>query len=75
MKMKWSTGLEKCHAQLLNEAMVSGFYNLLKELVMEYNVPAENIYNYNLAWASVYVQWWIETRNVYTKWRTEIESW
>lgn len=45
LKMKWSTGLEKCRAQSLNEAAVSGFYDLLDELVTQYNVPAENIYN------------------------------
>lgn len=45
LKMKCSTGLEKCHAQSLNEATVSVFYDLLDELVTQYNVPAENIYN------------------------------
>lgn len=45
LKAKWTTGLEKCRAQSLNPAAVSGFYDVLHELVGEYSIPEENIYN------------------------------
>lgn len=45
LKAKWTTGLEKCRAQSLNEAAVKEFYNVLGELLEQYNIPEENIYN------------------------------
>ena len=45
LKAKWTTGLEKCHAQSLNPAAVSRFYDVLESLVKEYQITEENIYN------------------------------
>ena len=39
------TSLEWCHAQGLNPTVVAEYYALLKELIDEYNIPYENIYN------------------------------
>ena len=43
--MKWTTGLEKCHAQALSPAAVSNFYDTLNDLVTKYDITKENIYN------------------------------
>jgi len=45
LKMKWTMGLEKCHAQPLNPAAVLNFYDTLNDLVMKYEITKENIYN------------------------------
>lgn len=45
LKAKWTTGLEKCRAQSLNPAAVSGFYDVLESLVEEYQITEENMYN------------------------------
>jgi len=45
LKLKWTTGLEKCRAQALNENNVTEFHDKLQELVDKYNIPEENIYN------------------------------
>ena len=45
MKAKWTTGLEKCRAQSLNPAAISGFYDVLESLVEEYQITEENMYN------------------------------
>jgi hypothetical protein len=45
IKVKWTTGLEKCRAQALNQTAVEEFYDTLQDLVETYNIPEENIYN------------------------------
>lgn len=45
LKSKWTTGLEKCRAQSLNAAAVSGFYDILEDVITTYNIPVENQYN------------------------------
>ncbi len=45
IKVKWTTGLEKCHARALNHTVVSHFFDKLKELMEKYDIPEENIYN------------------------------
>ena len=45
LKAKWTTGLEKCHAQFLNPAAVSSFHDVLESLLDEYKITEENIYN------------------------------
>ena len=45
IKVKWTTGLEKCRAQSLNPTAVGGFYDTLQDLLEKYNIPEENIYN------------------------------
>ncbi|KIJ58868.1 hypothetical protein HYDPIDRAFT_101866, partial [Hydnomerulius pinastri MD-312] len=37
--------LEQCRAQALNRTTVRGFFQLLREVVEEYKIPMENIYN------------------------------
>ena len=43
--MKWTSNLEKCQAQALNPTAVSEFYDILEELIDEYKITEENIYN------------------------------
>lgn len=45
LKAKWTTGLEKCRAQALNETAVNGFFDILGEMLEKYDIPEENIYN------------------------------
>lgn len=45
LKMRWSWSLEKCCANNANPATISCFYDIYKEVVKEYNIPTENIYN------------------------------
>lgn len=45
LKAKWTTGLEKCRAQSLNKAAVNDYYRTLHDLIEEYSIPEENIYN------------------------------
>lgn len=45
LKAKWTTGLEKCRADNLNEHTVNGFYDILQELVETYQITPENTYN------------------------------
>lgn len=45
LKAKWTTGLEKCRAQALNPTAVSGFYDLLEDILETYDIAEENIYN------------------------------
>jgi hypothetical protein len=45
LKLKWTTGLEHCHAQALNPTTVGGFYDNLKDILDKYDIPEENIYN------------------------------
>jgi hypothetical protein len=41
----WITGLEACCAKALNHTNVAGFYEILVELVMQYYVLPQNLYN------------------------------
>ncbi|KIJ70654.1 hypothetical protein HYDPIDRAFT_56045, partial [Hydnomerulius pinastri MD-312] len=45
LKAKWMTGLECCHAKALNCTNVSQFFQLLRELIDEYNIHPSNLYN------------------------------
>ena len=45
LKMKKTTGLEKARAKALNPSAVNGFFNMLAEVIAEYNILPENIYN------------------------------
>src|SRR5204862_2710986 len=45
LKIKWTTSLEKCHAECLNPTLVNEFYDLLEEVICAYNITPENIYN------------------------------
>ena len=43
--MKKTTGLEKACAKALFQHAVNGFFNMLFEVVEEYNILPENLYN------------------------------
>ena len=43
--MKWTSNLEKCQAQVLNPTAISEFYDILEELIDEYEITEGNIYN------------------------------
>jgi len=45
LKVKATTGLEKCRAKALNPTAVHGFYNILEEVVAEFNIKPENMWN------------------------------
>ena len=45
LKARWTSGLVKCHARALNPAAVADFYEMLGDIMKEYNIPQENIYN------------------------------
>jgi hypothetical protein len=45
LKVKATTGLEKCRAKALNPTAVRGFYDILGEVVAEFNIDPENIWN------------------------------
>lgn len=45
IKVKISVRLEKCRAEALNPTLVNEFYDILHQLVTEYQIPPENIYN------------------------------
>jgi hypothetical protein len=45
LKVKQSQVLEQCRTSALNPAAIKGLYNMLNELVTEFNIPPENIYN------------------------------
>src|SRR6266850_1608360 len=45
LKVKWTTSLEKCRAECLNPTLVNEFYNLLEEVIKQYNILQENVYN------------------------------
>jgi hypothetical protein len=45
LRMRWTTGLEKCRAKGLNPTAVKEYFNVLTELINKYNIPVENIYN------------------------------
>jgi hypothetical protein len=45
LKARWSTGLECCRARALNRTHVTGFFDILTEVIAKYNIVPENIYN------------------------------
>ncbi|KAJ3510026.1 hypothetical protein NLJ89_g4908 [Agrocybe chaxingu] len=45
LKAKWTTGMEKCRAGAVNENEVTNFYDEYNQLVKDYNIKPENIYN------------------------------
>jgi Tc5 transposase DNA-binding domain len=45
LKMKKTTGLEKARAKALNPSAVNGFYDMLSDVIKEYDILPENIYN------------------------------
>jgi len=45
LKMKKATGLEKARAQALNEFAVDEFFDMLTDVIQEYNITPGNIYN------------------------------
>jgi hypothetical protein len=45
IKVKWTAPLERSRAQGLNPTVVAEYFKMLKEVIDEYNIPYENIYN------------------------------
>jgi len=45
LKIRWTTGLEKCRAQSLNRTVVNEFFELIRDLIEMHNISPENIYN------------------------------
>jgi hypothetical protein len=45
LKMKKMTGLEKAHAKALNQFAVNEFFDMLMEVMKEYDILPENLYN------------------------------
>ena len=45
LKIHWTSRLEHCRARALNATLVPEFFDVLLELMIEYKIPPENIYN------------------------------
>jgi hypothetical protein len=45
LKMKKTVGLEKARAKALNQHAVNGFFDMLTDVVGEFNILPENLYN------------------------------
>ena len=45
LKTWWTQSLEQCRANNVNRPTVYKFFDILEELVKEFNIPIENIYN------------------------------
>ena len=45
LKMKKATGLEKAHAKALNQFAVNEFFDMLADVMKEFNILPENLYN------------------------------
>lgn len=45
LKMKKTTGLEKARANALNQFAVNKFFDMLTDVIKEYNILPENLYN------------------------------
>lgn len=45
LKMKKTVGLEKARAKALNQTVVNEFFDMLADLITEYRILPENIYN------------------------------
>ena len=47
LKTWWTQSLEQCHANNVYHPTIYKFFDILEELVNEFNIPTENIYNMN----------------------------
>jgi hypothetical protein len=45
LKIKWTTLLQQCCANAVNQTVVSEYFIMLTNIIDKYQVPAENIYN------------------------------
>ena len=45
LKASWTTSLESCRARCLNRALISEYFDILEQLITDYDIPPENIYN------------------------------
>jgi hypothetical protein len=45
LKMKKTTGLEKARAKALNQSVVHEFFDMLADVIKEYDILPENLYN------------------------------
>jgi hypothetical protein len=45
LKVKATTGLEKCCAKALNRTAVEGFFDILKQVVRDFDIKPENTWN------------------------------
>ena len=45
IKVRWTSSLEECRARALNSHTVHAYFEVLRELIITYNIPPENIYN------------------------------
>jgi hypothetical protein len=45
LKMKKTTGLEKARAKALNQFVVNEFFDMLTDVMKEFNILPENLYN------------------------------
>jgi len=45
LKMKKTIGLEKAHVKALNQFAVNEFFNMLTNIIEEYEITPKNIYN------------------------------
>lgn len=45
LKVRYSQSLEKCRANNVNRATINKFFDMLEEIITEFKIPAENIYN------------------------------
>ena len=45
LKMKKTTGLEKARAKALNRSAVDEFFNMLTDVIKEYDILPKNLYN------------------------------
>ena len=43
--VRWTTGLEFCCAQVLNKTQVTGFFDILHDLLTHYKITPNNLYN------------------------------
>lgn len=45
VKTQWTQSLESCCAKSVNYTSVQGFFQIYDEIIHQYNIPPENIYN------------------------------
>jgi hypothetical protein len=45
LKMKKTTGLDKAHMKALNKFAVDEFFDMLADVIKEFNILPENLYN------------------------------
>ena len=71
LKTRWTQSLEQCLANNVNRPTVYKFFDILEELVKEFNIPIKNIYNMDKKgvqlgvgkWVAAIVDW--SQKNVY----------